>query len=99
MEKGELTYQEALDLVSQGLQKYSAQSGCPMALNEGETIVKPYGWVFFYNSKQFLESGEFRHALAGNGPVIVNKYTGEIVFCGSVGGVEGNIQAYESQRL
>ena len=47
------------------------------------TIVKPYGWVFFYNSKMFLEKGINSYRLAGNGPVIVNKHTETIEFFGT----------------
>ena len=33
----------------------------------------PYCWVVTYNTKRFGETGEKRYALAGNGPLIVNK--------------------------
>ena len=32
---------------------------------------KDYGWVVFFDSKRFLETGETRYAIAGNGPVVV----------------------------
>jgi hypothetical protein len=31
------------------------------------------GWLFFYNSKDFSETGNFRSGLAGNGPVFVDR--------------------------
>lgn len=33
----------------------------------------PSAWTFGYNSRAFLSDGEFRRALAGNGPVVVPK--------------------------
>ena len=30
------------------------------------------GWLFYYNSKAFIETGNFRDALAGNGPIFVD---------------------------
>ncbi len=27
---------------------------------DGETIEKPYGWIFFYQSKKYLETGELK---------------------------------------
>jgi hypothetical protein len=41
-----------------------------------EGIEYRHCWVFGYNSRRFAETGDFRHALAGNGPLIVNKRTG-----------------------
>ena len=38
-----------------------------------DTIEKEYGWVFFYQSKEFVETGDFSYKLAGNGPIIVEK--------------------------
>ena len=36
-----------------------------------ETIDK--GWLFFYNSKEFIETGDYSAALAGNGPIFVDR--------------------------
>lgn len=30
-------------------------------------------WVFSYNTKAYVETGKIRHALVGNGPLIVPK--------------------------
>ena len=62
---------------------------------EKHTIEKPYGWVFFYNSKEFVETGEFRYRLAGNGPVIVNKYSGSMDFFGASRAPSRFIEEYE----
>ena len=55
----------------------------PFVVVESQIIEKPYGWVFFYNSKSFVETGLLQYTLAGNGPVIVNKYDGTVQFLGS----------------
>jgi hypothetical protein len=31
------------------------------------------GWLFYYNSKAFIETGNVRDALAGNGPIFVDR--------------------------
>jgi len=36
----------------------------------------PTSWVAVYNTRRFVETGSFRYALAGNGPVIINRRTG-----------------------
>ena len=35
------------------------------------TLRKPYGWVFFYQARKFVETGDYRFALVGNAPVVV----------------------------
>jgi hypothetical protein len=35
-------------------------------------------WVAVYNTKRFLETGSNRDALAGNGPLIINRRTGAV---------------------
>lgn len=77
-----LTKPQALELVSNKLRQLSTPDE-PFVIVDEHTIEKPFGWVFFYNSKKFLETGESRHRLAGNGPVIVNKLTGTADLFGS----------------
>lgn len=55
----------------------------PFVVVEKNTIEKPFGWIFFYNSERFIETGESRYRLAGNDPVIVNKHNGSVEFFGS----------------
>ena len=49
-----------------------------LVILDDRTIEKPYGWIFFYNSREFVETGDFLHALGGNGPVVFEAATGEI---------------------
>lgn len=61
---------------------------------ENDTIETDFGWVFFYNSKQYLESGNISHALAGNAPIIVDRLTGEIAETGTAHDIDYYIQRY-----
>jgi hypothetical protein len=38
----------------------------------------PTCWVVTYNTEKYADRGEIRHALAGNGPMIVNRSSGSI---------------------
>jgi hypothetical protein len=69
----------------------------PFIVVENDTIEKSFGWVFFYNSKKFLETGEFRQRLAGNGPVIVNKHNGSIEFFGTNKPPQEIVEEYEKR--
>ena len=59
------------------------------------TIERDWGWVFYYNSALFLESGNISDALAGNSPYIVNRSTGEIQVTGTAHPIEYYIDKYE----
>jgi len=44
----------------------------------GKPTETEFGWVYFYNSKHFIETGDVGYALIGNAPIVVMKTTGEI---------------------
>lgn len=60
-----------------------------------ETIERPFGWVFFYTSKKLLETGDPRYFVAGNGPFIVNRHSGQIVETGTAFDIDHYIDEYE----
>ena len=70
-----LSYSEARKLVDQD------QS------SEGGVVcyerVHWFGWVFVYQSKEYLESGDFSDMWVGNGPLLVNRFTGNVHRFGS----------------
>ena len=68
-----------------------------LAIMDSETIEKEYGWVFFYQSKEYLETGNSGDALLGNAPFIVNRYTGEVVETGTANPIEDYIAEYEAR--
>jgi hypothetical protein len=39
-----------------------------------------FGWVFFHDSRRFIETGEAAHRLAGNAPLIVDRRDGRATF-------------------
>jgi Immunity protein 35 len=89
-----LTKPEALALVSRKLQEKSPADD-EFIVVEKHTIERPFGWVFFFNSKKYLETGINSYRLAGNGPVIVNKHSGAVEFCGTRKLPQQSIDEYE----
>jgi hypothetical protein len=55
-----------------------------------------FGWVFCYNSKEFVDSGDFKHQLAGNAPLIVDRVDGEIYVTGTAHRLEHYIDEYRN---
>jgi len=48
-------------------------------MHRDKTIALPYGWVFFYNSPEFLaDPSNFESALVGNVPILVDRVNGEL---------------------
>ena len=88
--------ESARKLVEKKLREYedkgnSFGSGLPNYVNpEIELVIieeaiqeYDFGWVFCYNSKGFLETGNLAHALAGNAPLIVDRNSGELFVTGT----------------
>lgn len=62
------------------------------------TITKPYGWVFFFDSRLHVETGSFAYALGGNGPIVVEAESGELTELGTARAPEREIAAFEQKR-
>jgi Immunity protein 35 len=65
---------------------------------ENRTTERSFGWIFFCNSRKFLETGLPRYRLAGNGPIIVNKIDGTVRLCGAGQSLEEVIRDYENTK-
>ena len=50
---------------------------------DGDPKETEFGWVFFYNSKRYIETGDVNGALAGNGPIVIMKSTGDVLGTGT----------------
>lgn len=48
-----------------------------------KTVEFELGWVFFYQTKDYIESGNILYAVGGNAPIIINKRTGAIHVTGT----------------
>jgi hypothetical protein len=68
-----------------------------LAVLDGLTMVKPYGWIFFYDSQRHIETGDVADAIAGGGPVVVLAATGEIHELGSRLAPELEVRGFEER--
>lgn len=53
-----------------------------------------FGWVFFWNTKQFADSGDHRHGLVGNAPLIVDRNDGQLYVTGTAHPLDYYIEEY-----
>ena len=86
-----LSQAEASQLVKAHLES-NAEFDCVVL--EQETLEYDFGWVFFYNSREFVLTGDIRMSLAGNAPIIVERSTGRLLPTGTAHPVEDYVKAF-----
>ena len=52
------------------LQSLRSEFGDNVEIVDEKTIEKPYGWIVFYNTKEYLVSGDPDDALMSNAPTL-----------------------------
>jgi len=77
-ERAMTSFEEARAKVEQVLDERGTAGHIELAINERATRDEPWCWIFFYNSRAYIETGSFSHALAGNGPMVVDKESGAV---------------------
>lgn len=93
-----LSEKQMLDKAEIYVKEIENESKISLILGYDIIIKKAYGNIFFYTSKKFLETGDFKHAIAGNAPFLVEKRTGKIIEFGTNESHEYYIIEYEAGR-
>lgn len=92
------THEEARAAVYAYLAKLQAGRSYQLAVMEDRTRSEEFGWVFFYNTRQFVESGDVQWALGGNAPLIFDRRTGELHVTGTAHPIEHYIDEFRKRR-
>jgi hypothetical protein len=53
-----------------------------------------FGWVVYWNSRRFLETGDVHHALQGNTPLLVDRRDGAVHPMGTGWSLQQSIRAF-----
>jgi hypothetical protein len=94
-----LTFQQARQIAENKIkEKYILGDAGGLAILDGETIEKPYAWIFFYNSNRFIETDDDTYALGGNAPLFISKADGQIRTFRTGLSVDEMIEEYEEER-
>lgn len=77
------------------------RSGMDLPLSEMDWVITSTArisrtWCVFYNDRRYVETGDFHHALAGNGPIMVSD-DGEIAVAGTGLPTEHFVAEFESR--
>ncbi|NID17385.1 YrhB domain-containing protein [Luteibacter yeojuensis] len=69
-----------------------------MALQVTSCDEFPVGWLFYYQTKEYLETGDPSSLLAGNGPMLIDRETGDLLILVTYRPVEVQIEEYARRR-
>ena len=93
-----ITFDEAIEIAQLQLRKIQEDNKLSsLMLILDQTRVESFGWVFFYNTEEFLKTGNISACLAGNAPFIVNGESGELYETGTAKPVDVYIDEYKRQ--
>jgi hypothetical protein len=74
-----------------------ARKGDEYAIDTRRIEEKDYGWIIAFNSRSFLETGNYLDMLVGGGLAIVRKSDGDVYLFNSIESEEKQIQNYEAK--
>lgn len=89
-----ITRTQAEDIVMAELARRGA--GEDVVIVDESTVERPFGWLFIYNTRHYLETGDPRDALVGNDPWIVDRRDGSLHEGRTSQTIEQIIAAYEA---
>lgn len=90
-----LTQDQARELAQQALLKMEQRTGLNLAILDSETMERSWGWVFFWNSREYIQSRDSTKAVFGNSPFIIDRLTGKFAPSGTAHPIGTYIRRYE----
>jgi len=88
--------QDAEEKIAKEIASYPQPEGDKYIVLKEHTISKDWGWVCFYTSEKWHQTGDLKYAVAGNAPFIVEKATGNVLITGTAEPLENYINRYEA---
>ena len=80
--KGPIDKAQAIAIARQTIAKASTHDH-DMVIQEKKTEERDFGWVFFYTTRKFLETGDKKYLVPGNAPLVVEREDGSTHFLGT----------------
>lgn len=79
------------------LKALESEVGQELSIASYEPAGADGGWIFIYNTSAYLGSGNISHALAGNGPLLIDR-EGQLVALSSSGNWSDEIRRASGRR-
>jgi len=93
-----LNKSEAHQIAEKRLLSIIEESGIDLLFLDDVTLPFEFGWVFFYQSKEYVKTLDLSKLVGGNAPILVDKYTGQSKLLGTALSVEEYLEEYCSNR-
>ena len=93
-----ISLKKATELIQSEILKLPVSSNVKLAIMPNETVEFEYGWVFFYQSEEFVKTGNLNSMVGGNAPLLLDKYTAQILTTGTRMGEDFYIEKYLKHR-
>jgi Immunity protein 35 len=68
-----VTREMARELAENELRQLYGESAETLAIDDRATREEAFGWVFFYETKKYLDDGDPDGRLVGNAPIVVDR--------------------------
>ena len=91
-----LTRAEAQQRAQSYVRSKESKAGFELVLLDGLTIERAFGWVFFYDSKRHVETGDDRDSILGNAPIVITRTDGQVHVTGTAFPIEYYLKKFES---
>lgn len=72
--------------------------GVELVILADQTIEFSTGWVFFYQSRSYIDRGAISDAIVGNAPLIISKRDGAVHVTGTALPIEDYIHEFERRQ-
>ena len=89
-----ITLDDAVTKANEYLDSIETMPPMKLVLLLDDTLEFKYGWVFFYQSQEYVKTGDFLDGVTGNAPIIVNKYDGSLHVTGTAHTIEKYVKEY-----
>ena len=93
-----ITDTEAKLLAIKKIDELGEEAKISLSVLEDETISFDYGWMFFYQSEEYLSTGNPGKMVGGNAPIIVDRYNASVHITGTGQAEDYYIKKYSQLR-
>jgi len=73
-----ITFQQARQIAESKIKDVQLADQDTLTIIEDLTIEKEYAWISQYTSSRFLETEDLSFAIAGNSPLFITKFSGQL---------------------
>src|SRR4030095_8140087 len=72
--------------------------GVTRVIVDADTIETEFGWIFFYQSEEFLLTDSVSDMLVGNAPIVVDRNDGAVSLLPTWGSITEHIEDYRAGK-